>query len=190
MLILTEESPAGFSYFKDRIAGVKDAFNEHQISFSTVTVFSVPIDYRRYKSSAESFATRTLIPFLHETSGSQHPTAMAVMSDFLAGPLIHALSQNNFQVPEQISVASFGGWDISNYFPRPVTSWVQPIPDLLKTALHAVELILSHEDFHGDFPLGSVHADGVEGHAKAISAQRFVVSGFLRHGGTIQILPQ
>ncbi|MFT8356536.1 MAG: LacI family DNA-binding transcriptional regulator [Bifidobacterium aquikefiri] len=188
MLILTEENSGGMPYFKDRISGVKDAFAHHHLPFGSATVFSIPIDYRRYKTSAESFVARTIIPYLRQ-SGNGSPTAVAVMSDFLAAALIHVLYENDFQVPEQLSIASFGGWDITNYFPQPITSWVQPIPDLLRTTLNAIPLLLEHKDFSGTIALGSMHPNGERGRAEAISSRRFVVSGFLRQGRTIRVLP-
>ncbi|MFT9008348.1 MAG: LacI family DNA-binding transcriptional regulator [Bifidobacterium sp.] len=187
MLVLTEENSAGSSYFKERIDGVKDAFRHHDLSFGSATIFSVPIDYRSYKASAERFVSHTIIPYLEDVSGVQ-PTAIAVMSDFLAAALIHEPYERGFHVPEQLSVTSFGGWDIANYFPQPITSWVQPIPDLLRATLHAVPLLLSKTDFSGTIALGSMHPNGIEGSARATSSTRFVVSGFMRKGRTVRAL--
>ena len=89
-----------------------------------------------------------------------------------------------------ISVASFGGWNITNFLPTSVQTWVQPAEDLAQTSLIAATLLLKGQTFSGTITLNGTHPDGTHGVASAVSPTLFIVPGYLRAGQSIRSLPR
>lgn len=189
IMAITESRPNGEPYYRERIKGFKDALALNGTDFNPSYVIALPIDYGNYLHSSIAAVGKHIIPLLKSQSVSfTKPTAIVVFSDFLAFAINKALYDGGIQVPGDISMASFGGWDITNFLPAPVRSWVQPVPDILETSIVALSTLLRGQPFSGDIPLHTPRPDGTVASATAVSPTCFVVPGYLRPGQSVKNL--
>jgi LacI family transcriptional regulator len=151
IMVLTERKPDGSAYYHDRIEGFKDALAAHGMGFDASALMALPIDYGDYIDSAMATIRAHVIPAL---TGSRHrPSAILALSDYLAFALAKVLADEGIRVPDDISLASFGGWSITELMPTSIQSWVQPAPDIIETTAQAVSYLLEGRAFAGTIPL-------------------------------------
>jgi LacI family transcriptional regulator len=190
IMVLTERKTDGSAYYHDRIEGFKDALAAHGLGFDASALMALPIDYGDYIDSAMATIRAHVIPAL---TGSRHrPSAILALSDYLAFALAKVLADEGIRVPDDISLASFGGWSITELMPTSIQSWVQPAPDIIETTAQAVSYLLEGRAFAGTIPLtasrrsvgagevGGVEARGTLGAADSSDE----IEGTSRTGGT------
>ena len=189
IMLLTECRPDGATYYARRIKGFKDALTASGIPFDSSLIHAVPVDYGNYLPSATGLVSDLVIPPLKAGRSDGHATAMFVLSDFLALATVKSLGDSGIRVPDDLSVASFGGWSMTRYLPVTLQSWVQPIADLFQATLVAVSLILAGKPFSEPILLNDTRPDDTHGNAKAVSATQFLVPGYMRKGQSVRTIP-
>ena len=186
ILVLTERRPDDDWYYHDRILGFTDALTAHGITFDPAALITVPVDYGDYINSALAAVNEQVIPIV---SGRHHsPTAIFALSDYLAFSVTKALSDAGIRLPEDISLASFGGWRITKFMPTSIESWVQPVPDILRTTGRAVSCLLERKPFTSPVSLEPTRPnDGTpKRNAQAISPTCYMVPGYMRPGQSVR----
>lgn len=153
IMMITECRPDGGIYYRERIHGFKDALAAHGIDFDPASVIALHIDYSDFFASAMAAISAHVIPKL--ASLRRKPSAIFAASDFLAFVVAKVLANEGIRVPDDISLASFGGWTITDLMPTSIQSWVQPESDIIQTAIHATACLLSGKPFTGTIPLTS-----------------------------------
>ena len=146
--VLTDDGKIKPNY-STRVIGYRESLERHGISFDPSLVHAIPIDFSRYFPSSEEQLKKRILPVLQPQSILIHdpPTAVFVLSDFLAFTLMRVLWKAGIIVPRQLSVASFGGWPVTQYTPVSIQTWVQPLNDIIATTLKAMSCLLSNELF-------------------------------------------
>ena len=91
IMVLTERRNDGLPYYQHRIDGFRDALVAHGIPFRPSSVYSVSVDYSDYFHSSRQEIMRCIIPLLTAHHGASRPTALLVLSDFLAFTTVKAL---------------------------------------------------------------------------------------------------
>jgi DNA-binding LacI/PurR family transcriptional regulator len=191
IMALTELDGAGRPYYCNRIAGFKDSLSAHHIAFDPAMIQALRVNYGRYIDSSAMAFQKQILPLFVKP---ERPTAIVIMSDFAAFATAKVLADAGIRVPQDVSLTSFGGWDITKFMPTSMQSWVQPVSDILQTAAAAAALTLRHESFAGEISLRSSslsnpsNSGGEPVFAKAISPTCFVVPGYLRRGQSVRTL--
>ncbi|MCI1220230.1 MAG: LacI family transcriptional regulator [Bifidobacterium sp.] len=194
IMALTEANSDGQPYYRNRIDGFRDALTAHHMSFEPAMVQALRVNYGNYIDSSVAACQEQLLPLLTKP---ERPTAIVIMSDFLAFAATKVFADAGIRVPDDISLTSFGGWDITKFLPTSIQSWVQPVSNILQTAAAAAALILRQKRFAGEIrlqpaglsnPSSSSSPSGEPIFAKAISPTCFVVPGYLRRGQSVRTL--
>ena len=183
--VITERRSDGTPFYRERIAGYREALESHGIAFNPSLVLCAPVDNTYYLDSAMAWARESLIPRLKERDRAFHPTALLILSDYFAFAVNKAVADAEIHIPRDLSLASFGGWDATRYLPVTIESWVQPINDFVYLAVTATMQLIKGVTFHGVHPLPAAHPDGTHGIARAVTPQRYVIPGYLRVGQSV-----
>ncbi|MEE8738939.1 MAG: LacI family DNA-binding transcriptional regulator [Bifidobacterium sp.] len=179
------------SNYSRRVEGYRQALDRHGITFDPSLVHSIPVDFGRYFSSSEKQLTTRIVPLLNSQSYMLRnpPTAVFVLSDFLAFTLVRVLQNAGIHVPYKLSVASFGGWPVTQYIPVSIQTWVQPSNDIVTATLTAMSSLLNSEDFPQSLSLPTRRPDGSYGCAHADGPMHYIVPGYLRTGESVSPPP-
>ncbi|MBK5144591.1 HTH-type transcriptional regulator GalR [Budviciaceae bacterium BWR-B9] len=108
---------------EDRLQGYLDALTEHQITINTKRI--------AYASPDESGGEKALIELLER---NQQLTAVVCYNDTMAAGALSVLSDNNIQVPEQISLIGFDDVLIARYLRPGLTTIRYPVVSMAKQA--------------------------------------------------------
>lgn len=183
--VLTERDATGEMHYQARIQGYKDSLADHGIAYDPTLICSVCPDYGDYFPSTSSQIRESLVPCLdrrNETGMNSDITALFVLSDFLALPVMRELWNVGIRIPDQLSLASFGGWDFTGMIPVSTRSWVQPLDSIIETMLAAATFMVHSRPFH-DVRLQN--ASPAPHTATALHDSRLVVPGYLRRGQSV-----
>jgi DNA-binding LacI/PurR family transcriptional regulator len=184
--VLTDDGKTKPNYSM-RVMGYRESLERHGLSFDPSLVHAIPVDFSHYFPSSEEQLKKRILPILHSQSFLLHdpPTAVFVLSDFLAFTLMRVLWNAGIVVPRQLSVASFGGWPVTQYTPVSVQTWVQPLNDIIATTLKAMSCLLSNELFPRTLLLPTRRPDGHHAFARASAPTRYIVPGYMRSGESV-----
>lgn len=185
--VLTDDGVDGEPNYAKRIIGYRQAIEARGIKFDPSIIHSLPIDSKDYLSSSEEMLMKYILPVLQYKAPRTRakPTAVLVLSDFLALTLMRVLWNAGITVPHDLSVASYGGWTLTKFIPTSIHTWVQPVPDLLATVMEAMRAMLANKPFPKTLDLPQTHPDGSHGIAHAITPRTYIVPGYLREGQSL-----
>jgi LacI family transcriptional regulator len=118
---------------KLRIKGFKAALKETDIKISSISGsdFSVQNGY-----------TETLLLLQNKVK----PTAIFAMSNTIALGCMKALKENNFRIPEDMSLIAFDDHPYLDYLSTPLTCVAQPVDDICKIAVRLLFSRINNEE--------------------------------------------
>ena len=181
--VVTDSADGTRINYRDRITGYRKSLDKHGIKFDPSIVHAITIDYSDYLASSEQEVRSRILPMLQYSAHTeQSPTAIFVLSDFLALTVMKVLWNAGIQVPRDISMAGFGGWTLTKYTPITIHTWVQPVPDILEATMIAISCILQSKPFPKTLALPTKHPDGSYGTAVAVTPTKYVIPGYIRTG--------
>ncbi|MGO1260354.1 MAG: substrate-binding domain-containing protein [Bifidobacterium mongoliense] len=185
--VLTDNNANGKPNYQQRLAGYRASLSDHDIAFNPSFVHSLPVNFGDYLNSSEQLVKRHILPLVQCRASmlAPQPTALFVLSDFLALPTMRVLWNSDIRIPQELSLASYGGWVVTKFMPVSIQSWVQPVRDLLKATISAISCLLHDEPFPKTLTLSRTCTDGGHATAYAISTRRLVVPGYLRAGQSL-----
>lgn len=181
LLTISNKSPA--LNYPERLQSYRSVLERHNIPYDPSLVLSMPVDFDDMYSSAKAELNDRVIPALRHCS--PRPTALLILSDFLTLIFSHVAPELGVKIPEDLSIASFGGWNVTNYLPVPVQSSVQPIDDIVEATTIAMSCMIKQQPFPSTLKLSSRHPDGSHGEAYAVASQKLVVKGYMRMGKSV-----
>jgi LacI family transcriptional regulator len=122
---------------KHRIKGFKAALKETDIKISSISGsdFSVQNGY-----------TETLLLLQNKVK----PTAIFAMSNPIALGCMKALKENNFRIPEDMSLIAFDDHPYLDYLSTPLTCVAQPVNDICKIVVRLLFSRIKNEDIKAD----------------------------------------
>jgi DNA-binding LacI/PurR family transcriptional regulator len=186
--VLTERSSTGELRYMTRIQGYRDSLNAHGITYDPHGIYSISPDYDDYFSSTGEQIRKRIVPLFNKSNGGPETagiTALFVLSDFLALGVMRELWNVGIRVPDDLSLASFGGWDYLSIIPGTTRSWVQPLNSIAQTMFAAAMFTIHDEPFR-NVPLHDPQSQR-KSTATAISPDRLVVPGYLRYGESVRM---
>jgi len=118
---------------KLRIKGFKAALNEAGITESSVS---------GYNFSVQNGYTETLLLLQSKAK----PTAIFALSNTIALGCMKALKENNYRIPEDISLIAFDDHPYLDYLSTPLTCVKQPVEDICKIAVRLLFSQINNEE--------------------------------------------
>jgi len=115
-----------------RIKGFKAALEEEGIKISSIS---------GYDFSVENGYTETLLLLQNKAK----PSAIFAMSNTIALGCMKALKENNFRIPEDISLIAFDDHPYLDYLSTPLTCVEQPVDDICKIAVRLLFSLINNE---------------------------------------------
>jgi len=122
---------------KLRIKGFKAALKEAGIKISSIS---------GYDFSVQNGYTETLL-LLHN---KVKPTAIFAMSNTIALGCMKALKENNYRIPEDMSLIAFDDHPYLDYLSTPLTCVAQPVDDICKIAVRMLFNRIKNEEIKAD----------------------------------------
>jgi len=122
---------------KLRIKGFKAALEETGIKISSIS---------GYDFSVQNGYTETLLLLQNKVK----PTAIFAMSNTIALGCMKALKENNFRIPEDISLIAFDDHPYLDYLSTPLTCVAQPVNDICKIAVRLLFSRINNEEIKAD----------------------------------------
>ncbi|MEK0209485.1 LacI family DNA-binding transcriptional regulator [Bifidobacterium mongoliense] len=174
--------------YEHRIEGFREALRRHGMRFDPSMLSTITVDFGDYLESSQEELKKALRSLLREDglpTGYEPPTAVFVLSDFLALTLLKVVWNAGVRVPKDISLAGFGGWTMTKYAPVTLRTWTQPLADLVTVAGTAVSCLIRSKPFPKTLELSTQHPDGSYGTAIAVTPTTLMVPGFLRTGESV-----
>ena len=117
---------------KLRIKGFKAALEEEGIKISSIS---------GYDFSVKNGYTETLLLLQNKPK----PSAIFAMSNTIALGCMKALKENNFRIPEDISLIAFDDHPYLDYLSTPLTCVEQPVDDICKIAVRLLFSLINNE---------------------------------------------
>nr|WP_274949628.1 LacI family DNA-binding transcriptional regulator [Bifidobacterium tibiigranuli] len=202
IMVLSELKSNGEPYYQRRITGFRNALVAHHMVFDSSQVQALHVDYNNHADSFMAAFREQIPPLLAKPD---RPTAIFILDDYLTVFVTKMLSEADIRIPDDISLASFGGWEVTSFLPAPIQSWVPPIPYILETSTAAGLSTLQGKPFSGEISLPPLDASDGPGAsdapspkqvsasakpavARAISPTCFMVPGYLRIGQSVRNL--
>ncbi len=118
---------------KLRIKGFKAALEEEGIRISSIS---------GYDFSVNNGYTETLLLL----QSKPKPSAIFAMSNTIALGCMKALKENNFRIPEDISLIAFDDHPYLDYLSTPLTCVKQPVYDICNIAVRLIFSLINNEE--------------------------------------------
>lgn len=125
-IALTVDPEAEESNLQDRIAGYRRAHRDAGVTVDPSLLISPDPNLGAY---AQGLAIARALP-LHPA----HPTALFCVNDRVAVGALRGLFEVKARVPEDVALVGFDGLVESNYAAVPITTVVQPLPEMVHEA--------------------------------------------------------
>lgn len=116
-------APLIYASSRDRLEGYRSALNKNNLDADEKKVF-----FADYTPESGYEATKLLL------TQNVHPTAIFVASDTVALGVLHALNEENIQIPEEMAVIGFDDIPISKFLNPPLSTVHSPAYSLGQAA--------------------------------------------------------
>ena len=135
---------------EQRLAGIIESWRSHNIDFE------LERDVLNISNFSTKETEKKVGEWLDKRGHRQPPTAFLVGSDFMAAGTINALRQRGFRVPQDVSVMSIDGFNLSVIEGVPLTAVHVPRDELGSEAVQ----ILQQRLIRPDTPVGALLLNG------------------------------
>jgi len=122
---------------KLRIKGFKAALKEAGVKNNSIS---------GYDFSVQNGYTETLLLLQNK----HKPTAIFAMSNTIALGCMKALKENNYRIPDDISLITFDDHPYLDYLATPLTCVAQPVNDICRIAVRLLFSIINNEEIKAD----------------------------------------
>lgn len=117
----------------ERLAGVKDAFNEHGLDLKNENVLHA------------DFSEDKAYHMTNELLKKKIPTAFLCFSDLMALGVMKAVKEQGLRIPEDVSVTGFDGILVSEFTQPPLTTIQQDFYEMGKQAALLLQKLMNDE---------------------------------------------
>ena len=119
-----------------RLGGIRDAWREHNLTMQE------PRDLLLVRNFSAKESEERIAAYLEQTPRDALPTAILAGGDFMAAGAMRALNQHGLRVPQDMSVMSIDGFNLSAIQDVPLSSVHVPRDELGEEAVHVLRQLI------------------------------------------------